>query len=108
LGMSPIDSPQSPIEYIIFDVEVTEEGTEIELDERFVEIVDGKYSVFVSASDSPVRIENKQSDRFTLKGPIQKVDLRLIGIRKDCKHQFWVDMAKHDSEEDEAGTNSNA
>lgn len=108
LGMSPIDSPQAPIEYLLFDVEVTEEGTEVQLDPRFVEIVDGKYSVFVSASDSPVRIENKQSDRFTLKGPIQKVDLRLIGIRKDCKNQFWVDMAKHDSEEDEAGTNSNA
>src|SRR5690606_7545243 len=100
LGMSPIDSPQAPIEYIIFDVEVTEEGTEIELDERFVEIVDGKYAVFVSATDRPVKVENKQADRFIIKGPTQKVDLRLIGLRKDMADQFWVDM-HDDGEEDE-------
>src|SRR5690606_14561467 len=100
LGMSPIDSPQSPIEYIIFDVEVTEEGTEIELDERFVEIVDGKYAVFVSATDQPVRVE-KQADRFILKGPSQVVDLRVIGIRRDCADQFWVDMSALEEEENE-------
>lgn len=98
LGMSPIDSPQSPIEYIIFDVEVTEEGTEIELDERFVEIVDGKYAVFTSATDRPVKIENKRPDRFILRGPAQKIDLRLVGLRKDVADQFWVDMEEHEEE----------
>src|SRR5690606_35142456 len=38
-GMSPIDSPQAPIEYFILDVEVTEDGTEVMLDERFVKAV---------------------------------------------------------------------
>src|SRR5690606_37081180 len=101
LGMSPIDSPQAPIEYLIFDVEVREEGTKVFLDERFAEIVNGKYAVFVGATDKPVTIEEKQAGSFIIKGPAQKIDLRLIGLRKDIADQFWVDMKALDDEEEE-------
>jgi len=87
-GMSPIDSPQYLIEYILFDQEATEEGTVIELDSKYIQTVDN-YAVFPSRGD--VSVENKTSTSFVIKGS-GKVDLRIVGIRKGHSDIFWTDV----------------
>ena len=87
-GMSPIDSPQTLIEYIEFNVEVSEFGTEIELDDKYRKSVEN-YAIF--PSDSNIKIIDKQHDKFTLKGT-GTVDIRIVGIRKGYSESFWGDM----------------
>lgn len=90
-GMSPIDSPQAPIEYFIFDQEVTEEGVTIPLDERFRKATDGApYAVFTSGVN--VYVE-KDETSFILQGETQTVDIRIVSLRHDYTDQFWVDMS---------------
>src|SRR5690606_23675881 len=60
-GMSPIDSPQYLIEYILFNQEVTEEGTVIELDSKYIQAVD-HYAVFPNRGD--IVVENKTPTSF--------------------------------------------
>src|SRR5690606_16767061 len=87
-GMSPIDSPQYLIEYILFNQEVTEEGTVIELDSKYIQAVD-HYAVFPNRGD--IVVENKTPTSFVIKGS-GKVDLRIVGTRKGYKDIFWTDI----------------
>jgi len=88
-GMSPIDSPQFLIEYIIFDQDVTEEGVIVMLDDKYTKAV-VNYAVFPSRGD--VIIENKTPTSFTVRGPDGKVDLRIVGLRISKENEFWVDL----------------
>ncbi|MDH4419933.1 phage tail protein [Bacillus cereus] len=88
LGMSPIDSPQVLIEYIVFDQVVTEEGVEVMIDEQFLKSVGGSYAVFPS---SDVEVEKKKNSVF-LRGN-KTVDIRLVGKRVHYQDEFWLDMS---------------
>ncbi|PEA09475.1 hypothetical protein CON38_10345 [Bacillus cereus] len=88
LGMSPIDSPQVLIEYVIFEQVVTEDGVEVTLDEQFLKAVGGEYAVFPSY---PVDVE-KRKDSIFLQGN-KKVDIRLVGKRIHYQDEFWLDMS---------------
>ncbi|MFL0489372.1 phage tail protein [Bacillus sp. 179-I 2A5 NHS] len=87
LGMSPIDSPQVLIEYIIFNQTVNEESTEIKIDEQFLKAVGGEYAVFPS---SDVDVEKKKNS-IILRGN-KTVDIRLVGKRINYQEEFWLSM----------------
>lgn len=87
-GMSPIDSPQYLVEYILFDQEASEAGTVIQLDSKYIQTVDN-YAVFPSRGD--VSVVNKTPTSFVIKGS-GKVDLRIVGIRKGHSDIFWTDV----------------
>lgn len=94
-GMSPIDSPQYLIEYVVFDQDVTEDGITVELDAKYVQAVEN-YAVFPSRGD--VSITDKTPTSFTVKGPTGKVDLRIVGIRIGKLDAFWEDIEARVSE----------
>ena len=94
-GMSPIDSPQYLIEYVVFDQDVTEDGITVELDAKYVQAVEN-YAVFPSRGD--VSITDKTPTSFTVKGPTGKVDLRIVGIRIGKLDAFWEDIEVRASE----------
>ncbi len=87
LGMSPIDSPQVLIEYVIFEQVVTEDGVEVMIDEQFLKAVGGEYAVFPS---SDVEVEKKKNS-IILRGN-KTVDIRLVGKRINYHDEFWLNM----------------
>lgn len=94
LGMSPIDSPQFPIEYIIFDQEVTTAGVTVQVDQDFSDAVNGKFAVF---ANNGVEISDKTATSFVVKGSVSKADIRLIGLRYDHIDDFWTNMEEESS-----------
>lgn len=96
LGMSPVDSPQVLIEYIDFDINVSEFGTEIVLDDKFRKAVEN-YAVFPSNPNT--KVVDKQYDRFTLKGE-GVTDIRIVGKRVGYGETFWGVMGNADESED--------
>src|SRR5699024_9536471 len=86
LGMSPIDSPQVPIEYVIYDKEISPEGTTISLDEQYRKAVHN-YAVFPNNGI----VIDKEHDSFTIKGEGQ-ADIRIIGHRVGYEETFWQSM----------------
>lgn len=86
LGMSPIDSPQVPIEYVEFDISLTPEGTKVPLDIKFVKAVE-KFAVFPNKGE----VVEKGEDYFIIKGE-GTADCRIYGLRKDYADVFWTSM----------------
>lgn len=86
LGMSPIDSPQMPIEYVEFDIQLVPEGSKVSLDAKFVKSVE-KFAVFQNNGD----IVEKGNDYFIISGE-GSADCRIIGLRKGYADMFWASM----------------
>ncbi|MFB4258964.1 phage tail protein [Shouchella clausii] len=93
LGMSPVDSPQYLIEYMIMDVEP---GKRIFIDERFLKAVGGKFAIF-PANGASLKKDNKS---FVV-GGAEPTDVRIVGERYDKAGAFWQlqdDWANRDQE----------
>ena len=88
LGMSPIDSPQTLIEYIEFNVNVNK-VKKVYLDKNYIKTI-SDYAVFSSNKD--VIIVDKQTDHFIIKGE-GIADFRIVGKRKGYQDAFWNDMS---------------
>lgn len=100
-GMSPVDSPQTLIEDVLFDIEVKEEGTEIKLDNIFKQTIT-TYAVFSSNGDC--KIISKEKDSFKVKGYTGIVDFRVIGKRigeEDCYFPQLTNFDATTEEEEE-------
>lgn len=83
LGMSPIDSPQTLIEYIAFNVNLTSEGTKVVLREHFRNSVEN-FALFPNKGE----IVEKGHDYFIIKGTGTS-DIRIVGERIGYANQFW-------------------
>jgi hypothetical protein len=88
-GMSPMDSPRSLIEDLYFDIDVEEVGTTINLDVLYSKMI-ANYAVF--CSNNKVEIVSKDATSFTVKGYTGKVDIRVIGVRKDLTDYYYPIM----------------
>lgn len=86
-GMSPIDSPKFLIEDVLFDVDVEENGTIVELNNIFVKSINGKYGVFVN--NGQVKISDKNFDNFKVSGYTGKVDIRVVGVRIGYENDYY-------------------
>lgn len=86
LGMSPIDSPKTLLEDVLFDIDVEEQGTTVLLDSTFLRTI-SKYAVF--CSNPSVVITFKDRTSFTVKGYTGKVDFRVIGYRIGYEEQYY-------------------
>lgn len=93
-GMSPLDSPQSLIEDVLFDIDVVEEGTYVKLDNIFKQTI-STYAVF--ASNGKVNIDSKDYNGFTVSGFTGKVDFRVIGKRFGEESSYFPIMANLDA-----------
>lgn len=87
LGMSPTDSPQILIEYIEFDVDLSNEKTKIYLDSKFVKAVDN-YAVFLNNG----QVVEKGNNYFVIEGT-GIADCRIIGERTGYRGSFWSNMS---------------
>lgn len=87
-GMSPIDSPRSLIEDIIFDMNLVEEQTIIHLNSVFAKSLD-KYAVF--PSNKNIEVIEKTPTNFTVRGK-GLCDFRVVGTRIDYKDQYYEIM----------------
>lgn len=87
-GMSPIDSPQVLIEDVIFDMNLINEETVINLNDIFAKSID-KYAVFPSNKNIEIIAKNKTS--FTVRG-IGLCDFRIVGTRIDSKDKYYEIM----------------
>lgn len=85
-GMSPIDSPQVLIEYIEFDVELSEIGTKVYIDKTFLKATEN-FAVFPNNGS----IIEKGSDYFIVAGS-GVADVRIVGKRVEYNRAFWADM----------------
>ena len=85
-GMSPIDSPQVLIEYIEFDVELSEIGTKVYVDKTFLKATEN-FAVFPNNGE----IVEKGSDYFIIAGS-GVADVRIVGKRAGYNRAFWGDM----------------
>lgn len=81
LGMSPVDSPQFLIEYLITDVQP---GKRVYIDERFLKAVDGKFAVFTANGASV-----KKADKSFVVDGEEVTDVRIVGERYDQRGRFW-------------------
>lgn len=88
-GMSPVDSPQTLIEDILFDVEVEETGTIVKLDSTYAKTI-SKYAVF--PSNGKVEVVEKQNGYFKVSGYTGKVDFSVKGSRIDKEHEYFSIM----------------
>lgn len=86
LGMSPIDSPQTLIEYIEFDILLDPAGVKILLDPQYRKAVNS-YAVFANNG----KIVEKGQDYFIISGE-GTADIRIVGERTGYKGTFWTDM----------------
>lgn len=86
LGMSPVDSPQVLIMYLISDLDLDENGVVVQLDDRFVEST-SDFTVFPNNG----KVISKDTDSFVIKGE-GKADVQIYGLRKGNEHVFWTDM----------------
>jgi len=81
LGMSPVDSPQFLVEYLIQDVVPNKR---VYIDKRFLKVVNGKFSIF--SSNGAKIIKSQQS--FVVESETQ-TDIRVVGERYDQTGRFW-------------------
>ncbi|MFL8798958.1 MULTISPECIES: phage tail spike protein [unclassified Clostridioides] len=88
-GMSPVDSPQTLIEDILFDVEVEETGTIVKLDSTYAKAI-SRYAVF--PSNGKVEVVEKQNGYFKVSGYTGKVDFSVKGSRIDKEHEYFSIM----------------
>ncbi|UUV13586.1 phage tail spike protein [Clostridioides difficile] len=88
-GMSPVDSPQTLIEDILFDVEVEETGTIVKLDSTYAKAI-SRYAVF--PSNGKVEVIEKQDGYFKVSGYTGKVDFSVKGSRIDKEHEYFSIM----------------
>ncbi|HBF4252774.1 phage tail spike protein [Clostridioides difficile] len=88
-GMSPVDSPQTLIEDILFDVEVEEAGTIVKLDSTYAKTI-SRYAVF--PSNGKVEVVEKQNGYFKVCGYTGKVDFSVKGSRIDKEHEYFSIM----------------
>lgn len=86
LGMSPLDSPQILIEYIEFDVDLSNEKTKIFLDNRFAKAIEN-YAVFLNNG----KVIEKGDNYFVIEGT-GTADCRIIGERAGYRGSFWSNM----------------
>lgn len=89
-GMSPIDSPKYLIEDILFDIDVKEEGTIVELNNIFAKSINGKYAVFTS--NGKTEVTDKEFNSFKVLGYTGKIDIRIIGIRIEYENDYYKIM----------------
>jgi phage minor structural protein len=88
LGMSPIDSPQVLLEYIEFDVPLSEAGTKVYVDETYLKTV-GNFAAFASNGD----IVEKGSNYFVIVGADGgTADVRIVGERVGYEGSFYADL----------------
>lgn len=92
LGMSPIDSPQILIEYIEVNIPLSQSGTRILLDSRFVKATEG-FSVFPNNG----KVIEKGDDYFVIAGN-GTADCRIVGPRVGYAHTFWADMSEEEED----------
>lgn len=99
-GMSPIDSPKFLIEDILFDVDVEEDGTIVELNNIFAKSINGKYGVF--ANNGQAVISDKSFDSFKISGCTGKVDIRIVGTRIGYEENYYKILGgfEHGTEEE--------
>ncbi|HBF0311333.1 TPA: phage tail protein [Clostridioides difficile] len=88
-GMSPVDSPQTLIEDILFDVEVEETGTIVKLDSTYAKAI-SRYAVF--PSNGKVEVVEKQNGYFKVSGYTGKVDFSVKGSRIDKEDEYFSIM----------------
>ncbi|CZR97648.1 Prophage endopeptidase tail [Clostridioides difficile] len=88
-GMSPVDSPQTLIEDVLFDVEVEETGTIVKLDSTYAKTI-SRYAVF--PSNGKVEVVEKQNGYFKVSGYTGKVDFSVKGSRIDKEHEHFTIM----------------
>lgn len=88
-GMSPVDSPQTLIEDILFDVEVEETGTIVKLDSTYAKTI-SRYAVF--PSNGKVEVVEKKDGYFKVSGYTGKVDFSVKGSRIDKEHEYFKIM----------------
>lgn len=94
-GMSPIDSPQILLEFIVFGIELTPEGTRVEIDPTFLKTVE-HFAVFPNRGE----IIEKGADYFIISGE-GVADCRVVGERVGYAGRFYEII---ESEEPENGT----
>ena len=99
-GMSPIDSPKFLIEDILFNVEIEESGTIINLNNIFAKSINGEYAVFVN--NNKAEISDKQFDNFKVSGYTGKVDIRIVGKRIEYENEYFKIMGgfEHGTEQE--------
>lgn len=86
LGMSPIDSPQILLEYIKFNVQLTAEGTKVEINPTFIKTVE-HFAVFPNNG----KIIEKGLDYFVISGE-GIADCRIVGERLGYKGNFYSEV----------------
>lgn len=99
-GMSPIDSPQILIEYIEFDVELSEVGTKVYIDKTFLKATEN-FAVFPNNGN----VVEKGSDYFIVAGS-GVADVRIVGKRVGYSRAFWGDMESLPKPEEKSQGNS--
>ena len=86
LGMSPVDSPQYLLEYIQFNIPLSEQGTKVYLDSTYLKTVE-HYAVFPNNGV----ITEKGKDYFVIKGT-GVADCRIVGERIGYAGKFYEYM----------------
>lgn len=87
LGMSPVDSPQFLIEYVLFDAEATPGGTTHLLDDGFLKAVNGRY--YVDAMGAGVTVSKGAGSITLFAEEPTKMDVKVGGERYDKVGAFW-------------------
>ena len=90
-GMAPVDSPRQVIQDFLLDIEVDANGTTINLDYRYARMV-AKYGVWSSNGDA--KVVSKEATSFTIKGYTGKIDIIVVGYRKDSLDYYYPVMNK--------------
>lgn len=85
-GMSPVDSPQVLLEYIEFDIPLTESGTKVMIDETYLKTV-SHFDVFPNRGE----LVEKGLDYFILRGT-GSASTRIVGERVDYQGAFYSAM----------------
>lgn len=86
LGMSPVDSPQYLLEYIQFNIPLSEQGTKVYIDSTYLKTVE-HYAVFPNNGV----ITEKGKDYFVIKGT-GIADCRIVGERIGYAGKFYECM----------------
>lgn len=99
-GMSPVDSPQVLIEYIEFNVELSEIGTKVYVDKTFLKATEN-FAVFPSNGN----VIEKGSDYFIIAGS-GVADVRIVGKRTGYNRAFWGDIESLPKPEEKSQENN--
>lgn len=86
LGMSPIDSPQLLLEYIDFNIPLSEEGVKVIVDETYLKTVD-HFAIFPNNG----QVVEKGINYFVIKGS-GTADVRIVGERIGYTGAFYDDI----------------